>query len=121
LNPGGGGGSRQVDWSQGSDTPRCPSGTCGGKLCSGYYCTKNPTGVPPDFRDPKDPKGATGPNVGGGGDGGGGGNDDGGGSDSDGGDVSAYNWAARWYDQVSSRTTPQTRREQGLTIFNQGL
>lgn len=49
-------------------SPTCPSGTdCGGRLCKGYFCSPNPTGAPPGFRDPKDPNRDTG----------GGGNDDG--------------------------------------------
>lgn len=36
--------------------PTCPSQTgCGGRLCTGYYCVPNPTGLPPDYPDPKDP------------------------------------------------------------------
>lgn len=36
--------------------PTCSAaGGCGGQICTGYYCTSNPTGTPPDHRDPKDP------------------------------------------------------------------
>lgn len=47
--------SKAVDWTPGEDSPKCPSGTCGGKLCKGYYCTPEPKGNPPDFYDPKNP------------------------------------------------------------------
>ncbi|KAH6874029.1 peptidase S8/S53 domain-containing protein [Thelonectria olida] len=48
--------SKKIDWDQGSDSPKCAAqGGCGGRLCTGYYCTSNPKGPPPDFRDPKDP------------------------------------------------------------------
>ncbi|KAM7211124.1 glucan-beta-glucosidase [Rhypophila decipiens] len=37
-------------------TPTCASGTgCGGKLCTGFWCTPTPVGTPPGIRDPKDP------------------------------------------------------------------
>ncbi|EGC45360.1 exo-beta-1,3-glucanase [Histoplasma capsulatum var. duboisii H88] len=37
-------------------TPTCASGTgCGGHLCTGFFCSPMPTGVPPDRHDPKDP------------------------------------------------------------------
>ncbi|KAL0929845.1 Killer toxin subunits alpha/beta 6 [Colletotrichum truncatum] len=53
---GGGADGRGIDWSDGPDSPKCPSGTCGGELCRGYYCSPRPKGVPPpDFKDPKDP------------------------------------------------------------------
>ncbi|KAG5298761.1 beta-1,3-glucanase [Histoplasma capsulatum G186AR] len=36
--------------------PTCASGTgCGGHLCTGFFCSPMPTGVPPDRHDPKDP------------------------------------------------------------------
>ncbi|KAI0150178.1 glycoside hydrolase family 55 protein [Xylariaceae sp. FL1272] len=28
---------------------------CGGTICSGFYCDPSPTGIPPDYLDPKDP------------------------------------------------------------------
>lgn len=58
--PGGSGGSgRTVTFTSGPvATPTClnPAG-CGGHLCSGYYCSPKPTGMPPDFQDPRDPRG----------------------------------------------------------------
>ncbi|EER40925.1 exo-beta-1,3-glucanase [Histoplasma capsulatum H143] len=37
-------------------SPTCASGTgCGGHLCTGFFCSPMPTGVPPDRHDPKDP------------------------------------------------------------------
>ncbi|EEH35016.2 glucan 1,3-beta-glucosidase [Paracoccidioides lutzii Pb01] len=37
-------------------SPTCASGTgCGGRLCTGFFCSPMPTGVPPDRHDPKDP------------------------------------------------------------------
>ncbi|KAI0400578.1 hypothetical protein F4802DRAFT_601860 [Xylaria palmicola] len=47
LLPGDDGQWHTIDF---TDGPRC-----GGDLCTGFYCTPNPTGVPPDYRDPKDP------------------------------------------------------------------
>lgn len=48
--------TKQIDWDEGADSPKCASGgSCGGRLCTGYYCTPNPKGHTPDFRDPKDP------------------------------------------------------------------
>ncbi|KEZ41476.1 hypothetical protein SAPIO_CDS7623 [Scedosporium apiospermum] len=38
--------------------PTCGGGdttACGGTICSGYWCTPDPTGPPPGFKDPKDP------------------------------------------------------------------
>ncbi|OIW23586.1 pectin lyase-like protein, partial [Coniochaeta ligniaria NRRL 30616] len=58
LNLGGGGdGGKTLSFTTGpTAAPTCPSVTgCGGRLCTGYYCVPNPTGVPPDFPDPKDP------------------------------------------------------------------
>ncbi|KAL2211786.1 subtilisin-like protein [Sarocladium strictum] len=55
---------KRINWEKGSDSPKCPSDTCGGEVCSGYYCSARPSGVPPDFRDPKDPNRAGGPNIG---------------------------------------------------------
>lgn len=37
-------------------TPTCTAGGCG-KLCTGFWCAPNPTDVPPDYQDPKDPNG----------------------------------------------------------------
>lgn len=87
--------SKQIDWSEGPDSPKCKStsGTCGGELCRGYYCVPNPVGVPPDFQDPKDPKGPTGPNAGPG--------DPEDEDEPDG--PSPYDWGIRWYEKVSSR------------------
>lgn len=53
--PGGGDGGKSIEWDEGPDSPECQSGKCGGELCTGYYCHDNVNGVPPDFRDPKDP------------------------------------------------------------------
>ncbi|RKK65885.1 hypothetical protein BFJ69_g15895 [Fusarium oxysporum] len=62
-----GGSPKRITWRSGPDGPKCSANslvrrlferaeaTCGGKLCSGYYCRPNPPGPPPDFRDPKDP------------------------------------------------------------------
>ncbi|KAF5002926.1 hypothetical protein FDECE_10481 [Fusarium decemcellulare] len=62
-----GGSSKRIKWEPGPDGPKCSGkslarrlfrraeATCGGQLCSGYYCQPNPPGPPPDFRDPKDP------------------------------------------------------------------
>jgi hypothetical protein len=38
--------------------PTCRGGStaCGGTICSGYWCQPTPTGPPPGFHDPKDPK-----------------------------------------------------------------
>lgn len=54
---GGGGGGQTVTFTSGaSPKPTCASGTgCGGQLCTGYWCNPKPTGVPPDYHDPKDP------------------------------------------------------------------
>jgi hypothetical protein len=37
--------------------PTCAgaSTACGGTLCSGYWCTPEPTGYPPGYQDPQDP------------------------------------------------------------------
>ncbi|KAF4462820.1 killer toxin subunits alpha beta [Fusarium albosuccineum] len=65
LSPGGS--TKRIKWEPGPDGPKCSAkslvrrlferaeATCGGQLCSGYYCRPNPLGPPPDFRDPKDP------------------------------------------------------------------
>jgi GH18 family chitinase len=65
ASPGGPG--KTIKWEPGTDGPKCSANslvrrlferaeaTCGGQLCSGYYCRPNPPGPPPDFRDPKDP------------------------------------------------------------------
>ncbi|KAI1373680.1 pectate lyase superfamily protein-domain-containing protein [Hypoxylon crocopeplum] len=74
LTPGGscpvakrqvGGGSCQLPGSSGGDVgdpisyqPGSASPTCNancGTLCTGYYCTPDPTGLPPGYYDPKDP------------------------------------------------------------------
>ncbi|KAM0254537.1 hypothetical protein ACHAQJ_006697 [Trichoderma viride] len=57
--------SKTIEWDQGSDSPKCVAGdSCGGRLCTGYYCTSDPKGPPPDFRDPKDPnKGGDKPSI----------------------------------------------------------
>lgn len=54
----GGGGGQTVSFTDGpTAAPTCVSGTgCGGHLCTGFYCVANPTGVPPSYMDPKDPK-----------------------------------------------------------------
>ncbi|KAM5385383.1 hypothetical protein ACJZ2D_001024 [Fusarium nematophilum] len=54
--PGAGDGSgKDIEWTSGQASPKCPSGTCGGTLCKGYYCESKPKGHPPDFYDPKNP------------------------------------------------------------------
>ncbi|RWA03907.1 hypothetical protein EKO27_g11198 [Xylaria grammica] len=64
LDPQGGGGSGSgsgtgisITFASGATaSPTCASaGGCGGTVCTGFYCTRLPTGVPPDFWDPKDP------------------------------------------------------------------
>lgn len=52
-----GGGHSPITVSPGSiPKPTCAAaGGCGGTVCTGYYCTPTPTGLPPDFQDPKDP------------------------------------------------------------------
>lgn len=60
LIPGDGGagsGGQTLSFTTGpTAAPTCPSVTgCGGRLCTGYYCVPNPTGLPPDYPDPKDP------------------------------------------------------------------
>lgn len=55
-----GGSGRTITFASGpTATPTCqdPNG-CGGKLCTGYYCSPQPTGIPPDFQDPSDPSGS---------------------------------------------------------------
>jgi len=42
-----------LTYKAGSPSPTCRS-NCG-TLCSGFYCSPNPTGTPPGFWDPKDP------------------------------------------------------------------
>ncbi|KAF6804706.1 hypothetical protein CSOJ01_09995 [Colletotrichum sojae] len=64
FEPGGGGDSGEahtVTFTSGSTpSPTCSSaGGCGGHVCTGYYCTPNPTGNPPDHHDPKDPNGGS--------------------------------------------------------------
>lgn len=49
----GGSGGTPITWEQGPDSPTCTA-SCG-TLCTGYYCTPNPTGEPPGFWDPLDP------------------------------------------------------------------
>ncbi|EQL27999.1 hypothetical protein BDFG_09204, partial [Blastomyces dermatitidis ATCC 26199] len=51
-------------------SPTCAPGTrCGGRLCTGFFCSPMPTGVLPDRHDPKDPNASnrvpttTGPGV----------------------------------------------------------
>ncbi|KAI1325288.1 glycoside hydrolase family 55 protein [Xylariaceae sp. FL0255] len=42
--------------SMSTPSPTCTEATgCGGTICTGFYCTPNPTGVPPDYMDPQDP------------------------------------------------------------------
>ncbi|ODH53683.1 hypothetical protein GX48_00101 [Paracoccidioides brasiliensis] len=55
--PDDGTGGHKVTFTTGATpAPTCPSRTgCGGHLCTGFYCSPNPTGIPPDHRDPKDP------------------------------------------------------------------
>ncbi|KDN67309.1 putative 1,3-beta glucanase [Colletotrichum sublineola] len=53
----GDGGGQTVSFTSGSQpSPTCASGTgCGGHVCTGYWCNPSPTGVQPDYQDPKDP------------------------------------------------------------------
>jgi hypothetical protein len=54
--PGGGGDGESlgtVTYKPGSPSPTCLTGC--GVLCTGFWCTQNPTGHPPGFYDPKDP------------------------------------------------------------------
>lgn len=55
-NGGGGGeGGKTITFTSGpTPGPTC-AGSCGGHLCSGYWCSPTPTGAPPGFQDPKDP------------------------------------------------------------------
>ncbi|QSS62360.1 glucan 1,3-beta-glucosidase precursor [Histoplasma capsulatum] len=57
--PGAGAGGHTVSFTSKAGvkpTPTCASGTgCGGHLCTGFFCSPMPTGVPPDRHDPKDP------------------------------------------------------------------
>ncbi|OAX83696.1 hypothetical protein ACJ72_01943 [Emergomyces africanus] len=57
--PGSGAGSHTVSFTSNGGakpSPTCISGTgCGGHLCTGFFCSPMPTGVPPDRHDPKDP------------------------------------------------------------------
>ncbi|OBT61060.1 hypothetical protein VE03_09163 [Pseudogymnoascus sp. 23342-1-I1] len=54
---GGDGGGHTISFTSGAQpSPTCASGTgCGGVICSGFWCNPNPTGIPPDHQDPKDP------------------------------------------------------------------
>lgn len=58
---GDGGEAYTVSFTSGpAPSPTCASGSgCGGKVCTGFFCTPNPTGVPPDRHDPKDPNGGS--------------------------------------------------------------
>ncbi|KFY05268.1 hypothetical protein O988_00131 [Pseudogymnoascus sp. VKM F-3808] len=60
LPPDGGGGVTIGVTTGPTVGPTCAS-SCGGVLCTGYWCSPQPTGDPPGFRDPKDPnsQGAT--------------------------------------------------------------
>jgi hypothetical protein len=53
----GGPGGTTISFTSGPTAkPTCSAaGKCGGTLCTGFYCTPSPTGVPPDHQDPKDP------------------------------------------------------------------
>ncbi|OAT07954.1 hypothetical protein BDBG_16924 [Blastomyces gilchristii SLH14081] len=57
--PGAGSGGHTVSFTSNGGakpSPTCASGTgCGGHLCTGFFCSPMPTGVPPDRHDPKDP------------------------------------------------------------------
>lgn len=59
LNPGGGSDAdKSISYKPGpTPSPTCGAGgnRCGGSLCTGFYCSPRPTGIPPDFMDPKDP------------------------------------------------------------------
>ncbi|KAF9872609.1 putative glucan 1, 3-beta-glucosidase [Colletotrichum karsti] len=54
---GGGGNGQTVSFTSGPQpSPTCSAaGGCGGTLCKGFWCNPRPTGVPPDYHDPKDP------------------------------------------------------------------
>lgn len=57
---GNGGGGQSISFtSPPTSVPPGPScavaGGCGGTLCTGYYCSPTPTGLPPGFWDPNDP------------------------------------------------------------------
>ncbi|KAI8623454.1 hypothetical protein F5Y19DRAFT_458390 [Xylariaceae sp. FL1651] len=54
---GGGGSGTSISFTSGATaSPTCATAAgCGGTVCTGYYCTPDPTGTPPDFWDPKDP------------------------------------------------------------------
>ncbi|KAK2030564.1 pectin lyase-like protein [Colletotrichum zoysiae] len=53
----GGGNGQTVSFTSGPQpSPTCSAvGACGGTLCEGFWCNPRPTGVPPDYHDPKDP------------------------------------------------------------------
>lgn len=53
LNPGGSGVTISVTNGP-TAGPTCAS-SCGGTVCSGYWCSPKPTGPPPGYQDPKDP------------------------------------------------------------------
>ncbi|KAK0123765.1 hypothetical protein ONS95_008770 [Cadophora gregata] len=53
-SPNGEGGKTITFTSGPTPGPTCAS-SCGGHLCSGYWCSPTPTGAPPGFQDPKDP------------------------------------------------------------------
>lgn len=58
LAPGGSGAEKSIDYKPGpTPSPTCAAGAsnCGGRLCTGFYCRPNLTGIPPDHMDPKDP------------------------------------------------------------------
>ncbi|KFX87604.1 hypothetical protein V490_08138, partial [Pseudogymnoascus sp. VKM F-3557] len=50
-------GGHTISFTSGAQaSPTCASGSgCGGVICSGFWCNPNPTGIPPDHQDPKDP------------------------------------------------------------------
>ncbi|GAP87899.2 hypothetical protein SAMD00023353_1601050 [Rosellinia necatrix] len=56
--PANGGGGTQITFSTGpSVQPTCgAAGGCGGTVCAGYWCAPTPTGYPPSYQDPKDPR-----------------------------------------------------------------
>ncbi|KAH7369719.1 pectate lyase superfamily protein-domain-containing protein [Rhexocercosporidium sp. MPI-PUGE-AT-0058] len=54
-NGGNGGDGKTITFTSGpTPGPTCAS-SCGGHLCTGFWCSPTPTGKPPGFQDPKDP------------------------------------------------------------------
>nr|CDP24152.1 Putative Glycoside Hydrolase Family 55 [Podospora anserina S mat+] len=56
FTPGGSGAEKSIDYQpKPTPSPTCQSNNCGGKLCTGFFCRPKPSGIPPDYMDPKDP------------------------------------------------------------------